>query len=176
MSVTVNPPKQLRIPRKFIEDREVRGYLDQIHQILFQLSLRTGGSTDVIEVVSDGLREFDDSGMGMQRIIDITESLGVADSLPIEAFSKADNYVSTAVDYTTIGRDVVICTNAVEITVTLNDEPEDMELAIIKRTGAPVVLDGNGRNIDAATSLTISRAYAAITVIYSVDSDVWSII
>ena len=174
MTVTVNPPKQLRVPVKFREDRELRGYFDQVHQILFQLSQRTGGSTDTIEVATDGLREFDEIDGQAQRIADIEESLGDIDDL-FQPKEEA-NYVSTAVDYTTISNDIVICSNTTEITVTLNSEPENFETVIVKRTDAKVVIDGSTRRIDADLTVVLDLIYTSLTLIYSVDSDSWSII
>ena len=42
----VNPPPQLQIPKRFINDREAVAFFDQQRTILFQLWQRTGGSSD----------------------------------------------------------------------------------------------------------------------------------
>ena len=49
MSVNVNPPPQLRIPQAFLQDREVRTFIEQQNTIIFQLYRRTGGVNDSID-------------------------------------------------------------------------------------------------------------------------------
>lgn len=44
----VNPPPQLRIPRAFQNDIEVRSFFEQQQTILFQLWQKTGGSSDSV--------------------------------------------------------------------------------------------------------------------------------
>jgi len=46
----VNPPPQLKIPRKFLADPELRSYSEQQRQIMFQLWQRTGGGTDIVAI------------------------------------------------------------------------------------------------------------------------------
>lgn len=47
MAVQVNPPPLLKIPRAFINDPEVRTFIEQQNVIIFQLWNRTGGATDI---------------------------------------------------------------------------------------------------------------------------------
>lgn len=53
MAIDVNPPPQLRIPKAFLQDREVRAFIEQQNVILFQLWNRTGGVNDFISEVQD---------------------------------------------------------------------------------------------------------------------------
>lgn len=48
MSIRVNPPPQVRIPRQFQQDRELRTFFEQNREILFQLWSRTGGNLDLV--------------------------------------------------------------------------------------------------------------------------------
>lgn len=48
MSTLVNPPPQLKIPDKFFNDPDIRSYFERQNTILFQLWLRTGGSSDAV--------------------------------------------------------------------------------------------------------------------------------
>jgi len=48
VSIRVNPPPQVRIPRQFQQDRELRTFFEQNREILFQLWTRTGGSLDLV--------------------------------------------------------------------------------------------------------------------------------
>ena len=208
MTVTVNPPKQLRIPVKFREDRELRGYFDQVHQILFQLSQRTGGGTDIIEAATDGLREIDEARYSAQRTIDLEYAIGAYDDsfqpsvietdihtdktndaqritdieglINNEIFSRTTkaeiNPVSTAIDYTTIANDLVICSNALAATVTLNASPEDLETVTVKRTDAQVTVDGNSKNIDGSATVVMATAYESLVMVYVLQLDGWSIV
>ena len=44
----VNPPPQLKIPKQFLKDKEVRDYLQQRDWIQFQMWKRIGGSEDIV--------------------------------------------------------------------------------------------------------------------------------
>ena len=62
MASQVNPPPFLRIPKAFLEDREVRAFIEQQNTIIFQLFNRTGGDNDDI---SD-LQNFSTNGVSSQ--------------------------------------------------------------------------------------------------------------
>ncbi len=57
MAIEVNPPPLLTIPRKFLEDREVRAFIEQQNTIIFQLWNRTGGNVDSISEGTEGVAE-----------------------------------------------------------------------------------------------------------------------
>lgn len=86
MSVNVNPPPQLRIPRAFIEDREVRAFFEAQRTILFQLWNRTGGEFDnvaakqtIVIVSSDTV--LDSSAYGKWILVE-ADTAAVQISLP----------------------------------------------------------------------------------------------
>jgi len=45
----VNPPPNIKIPKKFLEDPEVRDYFQKKDFMIYQLWLRSGGGDDFIE-------------------------------------------------------------------------------------------------------------------------------
>ena len=56
MAIQVNPPPQLRIPKAFLQDREVRAFIEQQNIILFQLYRKLGGVNDPIsEIGTEGI-------------------------------------------------------------------------------------------------------------------------
>ena len=55
MAINVNPPPLLKIPRKFLEDREIRAFFEQQNIIIFQLWNRSGGATDVTSETADSV-------------------------------------------------------------------------------------------------------------------------
>lgn len=56
MAIQVNPPPQLRIPKAFLQDREVRAFIEQQNIILFQLYRKLGGVNDPIsEIGNEGI-------------------------------------------------------------------------------------------------------------------------
>jgi len=57
MAIQVNPPPLLTIPRKFLEDPEVREFIKQQNTIIFQLWNRTGGNVDSISEGTEGVAE-----------------------------------------------------------------------------------------------------------------------
>lgn len=50
---TVNPPPQIKLPRKLQEDRETRVYFDHLTRMFLQLWYRTGGAADEITVSTE---------------------------------------------------------------------------------------------------------------------------
>ena len=44
----VNPPPQIKLPKKFQQDRDARIYFDHLSRVILQLWDRTGGSSDLI--------------------------------------------------------------------------------------------------------------------------------
>jgi hypothetical protein len=62
MAVSVNPPPQLKIPKAFLQDREVRAFIQQQNTILFQLYNRSGGSNDSVS----SLENFSTSGFSSE--------------------------------------------------------------------------------------------------------------
>jgi hypothetical protein len=154
----VNPPPQIRRPQKITGDRELRPYFERLEWLLFQLWTRTGGGDDSV----------DDT---VNNQVDTDGLFGLFGRI---AALELRNLITTAVDYTTIGSDIVICTDAV--TVTLNDEPDDQEISSIKRTAGQVILDGGGRLIDGNSTLRINVKYTSLDVIYTVETDSWHVI
>jgi len=62
MANQVNPPPQLKIPKAFLEDREVRAFVEQQNIILFQLYRKLGGVNDPIAE----LENFSTSGFSSE--------------------------------------------------------------------------------------------------------------
>ena len=74
MAVTVNPPPQLKIPRAFLKDPEVREFIKQQNTIIFQLYQRSGGATDTIEIITEDI--------GINLLSRIEQLADVLDGLP----------------------------------------------------------------------------------------------
>ena len=157
-SGSANPPPQIRRPNKLSADKELDSYFRQIEWLLFQLWNRTGGGDDVVDSTINSQVDTDGLFGLFSRISNI----------------EYRNVESTSVNYTTIGSDIVLCNAA--ITVTLNDEPDDQEIVDIKRKSGLVVVDGNGKLIDGVTSWNINVINSSMKIIYTADTDDWSVI
>lgn len=71
MATLVNPPPFLRIPSAFLADREVRSFIEQQNQIIFQLWRKLGGNNDPIsDLQNNGLNGFSSQVQWMQKQID----------------------------------------------------------------------------------------------------------
>jgi hypothetical protein len=55
----VNPPPRPRLPKAFLNDPEVRGYVEQLQTIIFQLYQRTGGEDDTIDTDTGRILELE---------------------------------------------------------------------------------------------------------------------
>lgn len=108
-----------------------------------------------------GFNEFDD-------LVGIVNAL-----LP----NKPDIKVTT-INYTTIGDQTIICTDA--LTVTLNAEPKDREIVKVIISNGDVTVSGNGKLINKLTSVTITFknlvTTATLDIVYILKTDEWFII
>lgn len=159
MKNRVNPPELLRVPPT--ERKELDQFLrDQLYNI-FQLWKRTGGSSDFIDENTTGLYEFDD----------ILKQESVEDKTNQEL-------VTTAVDYTTTGNQIVICTAA--LTVFLNPEPEDQEMATVHITNGNVNVNAGTKKVNEQDFITVDfsaiQGLATLDCKYFIDIDKWVIV
>lgn len=172
MSTDVNPPLNLRIPRKLTGDVESDAFFRNLITILFQLWERSGGGDDLVEDSANQNVDTDTLFGLFAQFDELSEEL---DGIETVRTAQTERYViSTSVDYTTSGSDIVICNDAV--TVTLNSTPDDLELVTIKRAAGEIVIDGNGKQIDGGDTITVIRKYTSLDLVYTVDSDSWNII
>jgi len=86
MSVSVNPPPQLRIPEQFFNDPITRSFFEQQRTILFQLWQRTGGSLDAVAgkqivIIAGSDLILDSAGYGSLIIVE-ADTADVTVTLP----------------------------------------------------------------------------------------------
>lgn len=71
MTNPVNPPPFLRIPKAFLQDKEVRAFIEQQNIVLFQLYQKLGGNTDPIaDLENSNSNGFSSQVQWMQKQID----------------------------------------------------------------------------------------------------------
>lgn len=151
MSITVNPPPQVRLPAKFYNDPEVRTFFEQQQQILFQLWTRTGGSTDTIDTSE---KELTSIGSRVAR-----------NSVRINAVEKTSFDVeSITADFTTSRNQIIICNNTSSITVTLDANALEEDQIHIKRTNASVTVSGA---IDGKSSIILNIRYYSAHLVFN---------
>lgn len=174
MAVKVNPPPQVRIPRRFFEDPETRPYFEQVQNILFQLWNRTGGSNDDITDLGNEQVDTDNLFALIGDVEEIQSEQGFSDECAT-FIQEPVNVVTTAVNYTTLGTEVVNCTDAV--TVTLNAEPDNQEATTVVITNGDVTIEGNGRDVMGDTDVTVIFANiqppGVLDLLYLAETDEW---
>lgn len=75
MVTKVNPPPQVKMPKKILDDQELRGYFTYQQELLFKLWIRTGGGGDSLENLTDRVSDNEqvlagnDSDIGKIRAI-----------------------------------------------------------------------------------------------------------
>ena len=157
----VNPPRQLQLPPEIANDKQLKKAFDDRDYILFQMWKRLGGSDDLINGMESVEYEFDD-------ISSLVNSL-----LPGNADVKV-----TAVDYTSIGDQVIICTDA--LAIALNAEPKDREQVKVIISNGDVTVNANGKLINKETDQTVIFknlvTTATLDIIYILETDEWFII
>ena len=157
----VNPPTQIEIPDEFKNNPRVMKFFTDVLFNMFQMWKRMGGGDDwVFDARTIGY-EFDDLSPFLPAFL-----------------PKKDDIVLIDVDYTTIGNQVVICNAA--LTVYLNAEPKDREVAKVLVTNGDVTIDGNGRLLNKDTDQTIIFANlitpASVDCVYMLEVDEWFIL
>lgn len=119
------------IPKKILQDPEVRDYFQYLHRFLHDLWVRTGGGDDQINNL--GVRElYPYQSTEEATSTDLTNlySVGVSDSSKKEYYSVSSNH-------TTTGNEIIEAT--AELSVTLNTTPELLEAVSVKRNGTGIV-------------------------------------
>jgi len=156
MSINVNPPPQIRIPKKFFEDKELREFFEQYQKILFQLWNRTGGSSDSVASTEE---ELTSAGSRVAR-----------NAARLNALEKVDFDIEIVTgDFTTERNQIIICQNAAPITITLDSNALEEDNIHIKRTNASVTVVGS---IDGKTQKVINVKYYSMHLVF--DGSNWN--
>lgn len=140
---------------------------------------RTGGPNDNINDLNTSLTPFTYiDGAVIQERKNIQESLMQHLISPAWDTKILDNYqvISTGSNYTTTGKQIIIVTS--NVTITLNTNPKDQEMAIIKRatTAGEVIIASSPINIDGASSHVLLMNYEAAHCVYSYSDNEWFIV
>ena len=116
-----------------------------------------------------------------KRIDDLELLVTLSVGNQLSKFATDYNIVVTDVDYTTTGKEIVICTNAagVDINITLNTGAKDLEEVFVARQGASLGDTGNVSVIGPAlgdTTMTIGTQYAAPHMIFINSVSSWVVV
>ena len=89
-----------------------------------------------------------------------------------------DDVVVTDIDYTTITNQIIICTDA--LIISLNAEPKDRETAKVLITNGDVQILGNGKLVMNETDVQVITAdvqgIVTLDFMYTVETDSWWIV
>lgn len=148
---SVNPPPIPRMPKEWFSNLDIKAYQEAINKIIYQLWVNSPSGT-----IGDGFVGIDTSSIIGALYSNLNDEL---DSIYSHSVSS---------DYTTIGTEIVRATTA--LTVTLNSEPDDGEVAIIYHDGTTgdALLVTDGSNTD-----TIKVKNSVICYVYYVDLGKW---
>ena len=152
----INPPPQLKMPRAFLQDIEVRAFIEQQNVILFQLWQRTGGTVDAVEASQQNIASSSSR---------VSRNSAKINSLELKEFE----IVNTTVDVTSEEFQIIICKNVASINVTLDPQAIENDEVHIKRRGGSIEVIGS---IDGFTNKTINVLNYSMHLIY--DGTDWS--
>lgn len=152
----VNPPPILRIPKSFLKDPETESFIKQINTILFQLWVRTGGTTDKIEVSEQSITSANSR---------VSRNAARINSIELKEFE----IINTTTNLTTEEFQVIICKNLSSINITLDTNAVKDDEVHIKRRGEEVIVIGS---IDGFTNKTINVLNYSMHLIF--DGVDWS--
>lgn len=157
----VNPPKQVVLPTEISGNPQLKKAFDDVYFVMFQMWKRMGGGSDWVDENRTGLYEFDDLASVVNSLLPKKPDINVAN-----------------VDYTTIGDQTIICTDA--LTVTLNDKPKDRESLKVIVSNGDVTVAGNGKLINKEADQTVIFnnlvTTATLDIVYILDADEWFIV
>lgn len=88
---------------------------------------------------------------------------------------------NTAISTTVAANDYILIATAAPLTFTLPATPQDGQAYKIKSNGVatggnPITINGNGKNIDAAATTTITTAYGSVSLTYNTALNKWLIV
>ena len=170
MATSVNPPPQLKMPKAFLADPEVREYERQRDIILFQLYTRTGGAEDSVTNIDIAESYPWPTNQLLEESID---EIGVdypaidnsSDELKIRAVTVNNNY--TALD----GDFINAKANA---QITFPQYPIENSVIIVRNgDGSTIKLIGNGKNMNGESTGVLTRKGTSIEFYYFIESDEW---
>lgn len=142
MAIDVNPPPQVNIPRKILEDPELRDYYIYRDEILFKLWLRTGGGNDLISETSETVNNI---------------NIDSAVSLFSTVTPNTDFYSSVkSGSYTAVNRDFVEARNKAIITLDPNAEA-NTQIMVANGDGSRITVMGNIKFTSLDTSMIINN-------------------
>ena len=121
--------------------------------------------TNIVYLADQGDRNLEEILLRLDSAearLDALEAL-----LPISVYLTAN--------HTTTKNEIITCENSVDITVTLNAAPLDQEMVQVKRNNSKVIISGNGKTVDGSATVTLSKQYVGLTLIYSQEADSWGI-
>lgn len=163
--MTVVDPRLAQIPVELQDTFEKRVYFEELERFLHDIWVRTGGGNDAIQ---------DESIKELYPWVPKTEDDKIETNLFAAPFNGdrlgVQTVVTTAVDYTTQGNEIIICTNSTPITITMNATPEDLEhVNILTGTGQVSMISSLGIN-GKTTSVSLLGNYAAPHLIFTIDA------
>ena len=130
MAISVNPPPILKLPKAFLEDREVREFIKQQNTILFQLWNRTGGVNDDVDEAKENITASSSR---------VSRNAARLNSLELKEFE----IVKTTTSLTTEEFQIIICKNQSPIIITLDPQAIENDEVHIKRRAGEIKVIGS---------------------------------
>lgn len=189
MSIKVDPFLH-PIPTKLLNDPETQGFFTYLTRWCNQIWNRTGAGTDTIQNNVDGLATANANiatnttniATNVTNIAANDADIAALDTrvsvneVDIDALQAALSITEreTAVDTTSSGSETITCTSA--LTITLEATPSTVTEVVVNCEVAPVVVDGNGENVNDSATYTMLVPYESKTFKYSPLRGRWSIV
>ena len=129
------------------------GFTLQALRFFEDLTGNTNVSSNDVTEIEASLTEFDD--IHAPDLTEIEDALTEFDDthMPNVEDEIHSDVISTATSLTTSETQTIICTAAV--TITLNANPDDQEIATVVIQNGDVTIEGNGRNVMGDTDVTV---------------------
>jgi hypothetical protein len=107
-----------------------------------------------------------------KRVDDLVLLVGLMPNL--SGFARQLTVVSVSADYTSVGNEIIICTNTTAITITLSSTANDLnEIKIVRQGAGLVTVSGP---VNGSTGFPLVSRYDAPDMIFTVEAGEYSII
>lgn len=190
-------PFLIPIPKKILEDKELRDFFEYQNRFLHDLWFRTGGGTDLIAESQIG--ELYEPGIQTSNAEEIIEELDAdaelfattyndnqeriedleldAELFAAHALDNAElEIVVVTADYTTTGNQVIVVNSTNPVVITANESPGYAEFFHVIRYSTGSVNVQSTNLINGQASKSIIRRYTAPKHLFITELNTWNTI
>ena len=150
-------PFLIPVPRKILDDPQLRPFFEYFVKWAHDIWQRTGGGSDAVGSVSVRNSFVWDSSLGFESTQDKMQS------------------ISASSNYTGLSNEYIKASSSITVTFPLYPKEGDM-FGIKNNDGTTISYDGNGRNVNGSSTGSIKYQNTSLMFYYSLPDNSWEIV